>query len=468
MLVARRKAPSLVTRWPSVRWATSPGAGARIVRNFAIRNGTACRPGRCCRNRIGRPCTASTRKGHDGQDRRQDDATRRSLRSRLRLASCFAVPGVPTCLLVILPARGGLVHGAPTPAAYPRAARADGDHSVVPVRRSHETSRLEATRSMRPKEPAANRHAPPNVLVTAAGRRTGLVQAFVKAAHARGGRTLAGDVDGLAPALYLADEAVRTRRADDSRYIEDLLEPSVGTASGCSCRRSTRTCRPSPGMPRDSRQPAARWRSPPRVHRHDDGQAPDRAGLRGGRRPRAAIVDPAAAGLRPSSRAEVFVKPRAGSASQDTYQIDLSRARRCPPPRPRADRPGGADRAGDHDRRAARPGRPPDPLRPAPPDPDPRRRVDPGRDAGARHRVRDVDRGACSTVAAEMGARRSADAAGLRAPPRTGALGDQRPVRRRVPAGARGRRRLSGLAPGHDRRVEVRPRLGRRTKRACS
>src|SRR4051794_7541505 len=39
-----------------------------------------------------------------------------------------------------------------------------------------------------------------NVLVTAAGRRTGLVVAFVEATHARGARTIAGDVDGLAPA----------------------------------------------------------------------------------------------------------------------------------------------------------------------------------------------------------------------------------------------------------------------------
>jgi len=63
---------------------------------------------------------------------------------------------------------------------------------------------------------------PINVLVTAAGRRTGLVRAFVEATHARSGRTVAGDVDGLAPALYLADDAVRTLRSDDAGYIDDL------------------------------------------------------------------------------------------------------------------------------------------------------------------------------------------------------------------------------------------------------
>jgi carbamoyl-phosphate synthase large subunit len=63
---------------------------------------------------------------------------------------------------------------------------------------------------------------PINVLVTAAGRRTGLVRAFVEATHARGGRTVAGDVDGLAPALYVADDAVQTLRSDDAGYVANL------------------------------------------------------------------------------------------------------------------------------------------------------------------------------------------------------------------------------------------------------
>ena len=62
-----------------------------------------------------------------------------------------------------------------------------------------------------------------NVLITAAGRRTTLVRAFGDAAHTRKGRVFAGDVDALAPALLLADVAVRTHRTDDPGYVSDLL-----------------------------------------------------------------------------------------------------------------------------------------------------------------------------------------------------------------------------------------------------
>jgi carbamoyl-phosphate synthase large subunit len=65
---------------------------------------------------------------------------------------------------------------------------------------------------------------PVNVLVTAAGRRTSLVRAFVEAAHARRRRVYAGDVDGLAPALFFADEAVPTLATDDPGYLADLIE----------------------------------------------------------------------------------------------------------------------------------------------------------------------------------------------------------------------------------------------------
>ena len=70
----------------------------------------------------------------------------------------------------------------------------------------------------------AQRAEPPNVLVTAAGRRTTLVRAFVDAVRPRGGRTYAADVDPLAPALYLADEALRIRRIDDPDYVADLVQ----------------------------------------------------------------------------------------------------------------------------------------------------------------------------------------------------------------------------------------------------
>lgn len=73
---------------------------------------------------------------------------------------------------------------------------------------------------------AANRdrgHPAVNVLVTSAGRRTSLIRAFVEETHKRGGRVHAGDVDALAPTLYLADHAIRTCRTDDPAYVADLL-----------------------------------------------------------------------------------------------------------------------------------------------------------------------------------------------------------------------------------------------------
>lgn len=70
--------------------------------------------------------------------------------------------------------------------------------------------------------PSGDRHV--NVLITAAGRRTSLVKAFATEVHRRGGRVYAGDVDALAPALYFADDVVRTLRTDDPAYIRNLLD----------------------------------------------------------------------------------------------------------------------------------------------------------------------------------------------------------------------------------------------------
>jgi carbamoyl-phosphate synthase large subunit len=65
--------------------------------------------------------------------------------------------------------------------------------------------------------------APVNVLVTSAGRRTTLVRAFAEATHGRGGLVIAGDVDGLAPALFLADMSLRTVSITEPGYISDLI-----------------------------------------------------------------------------------------------------------------------------------------------------------------------------------------------------------------------------------------------------
>lgn len=62
-----------------------------------------------------------------------------------------------------------------------------------------------------------------NVLLTSAGRRTSLLLAFKEAAHRRGGRIFAGDKDGLAPALYLADLGLHLPPIQAADYVPHLL-----------------------------------------------------------------------------------------------------------------------------------------------------------------------------------------------------------------------------------------------------
>lgn len=62
-----------------------------------------------------------------------------------------------------------------------------------------------------------------NVLITSAGRRTSLLRAFQKQTAARGGGTFAGDMDPLAPALYLADRGFVLPAVEDPSYLETLL-----------------------------------------------------------------------------------------------------------------------------------------------------------------------------------------------------------------------------------------------------
>jgi carbamoyl-phosphate synthase large subunit len=63
-----------------------------------------------------------------------------------------------------------------------------------------------------------------NVLVTSAGRRVSLIKAFMAAAHARGGRVLAGDASPLAPALMIADAARQLPPITSPDYVGHLLE----------------------------------------------------------------------------------------------------------------------------------------------------------------------------------------------------------------------------------------------------
>ncbi len=63
-----------------------------------------------------------------------------------------------------------------------------------------------------------------NVLISSAGRRGSLVKSFGRAIHARGGRVFASDMSPLAPALYLADEALPALPLKQAGYLDNLLD----------------------------------------------------------------------------------------------------------------------------------------------------------------------------------------------------------------------------------------------------
>jgi carbamoyl-phosphate synthase large subunit len=66
-----------------------------------------------------------------------------------------------------------------------------------------------------------------NVLITSAGRRTTLVRAFREVVNARGGLVWAGDMDPLAPALFLADRTLRLPPVNHPDYLPFLLETAA-------------------------------------------------------------------------------------------------------------------------------------------------------------------------------------------------------------------------------------------------
>ncbi len=63
-----------------------------------------------------------------------------------------------------------------------------------------------------------------NVLLTSAGRRTSLAQAFQSAVETRGGQVWAGDLDPLAATLQVADESVVLPPVDSPEYVPMLVE----------------------------------------------------------------------------------------------------------------------------------------------------------------------------------------------------------------------------------------------------
>ncbi len=63
-----------------------------------------------------------------------------------------------------------------------------------------------------------------NILLTSAGRRTGLTTAFKQAARPLGGAVYTADIDALAPAHQVSDGSFRVPRATDPSYPHRLLE----------------------------------------------------------------------------------------------------------------------------------------------------------------------------------------------------------------------------------------------------
>jgi carbamoyl-phosphate synthase large subunit len=158
------------------------------------------------------------------------------------------------------------------------------------------------------------------VLITSAGRRTSLLQAFKRAVEPRGGRVLAGDIDPLAPALYLADEAVRLPRIRDEAYVPALLDlverrgirlvvPTVDTElaklAGARSGFAARGCEALISDPELIEISGDKWLTVARF------------AARGIRVPRSWLPD--ALDDLPD---RLFLKPRDGSASLHTYAVE--------------------------------------------------------------------------------------------------------------------------------------------------
>lgn len=163
-----------------------------------------------------------------------------------------------------------------------------------------------------------------NVLITSAGRRTSLLRAFQEAAHRRGGKVLAGDVDGLAPALYLADIAIRLPRVTDEAYVPTLLElvnrhsirlvvPTIDTElpvlAAAAHEFAAQGCVVMTSAPQLVRVSGDKWATVQDF------------GARGIRVPRSWLPDQIDSQSLPD---HLFVKPRDGSASQHAQAVSRS------------------------------------------------------------------------------------------------------------------------------------------------
>jgi carbamoyl-phosphate synthase large subunit len=164
-----------------------------------------------------------------------------------------------------------------------------------------------------------------NVLLSCAGRRGSLVKAFRSSCERRGGCVLASDADGLAPSLFVAHKAAVTPGLCDPTYSEALLRlvrdhrisllvPTIDTelpllaALRDNLRRAG--CTPAVSSATFISICADKWLT------YLEFSA---AGIR---MPRSWLPGDA----KPASMAgPLFVKPRDGSASRDTFVTDGAR-----------------------------------------------------------------------------------------------------------------------------------------------
>ena len=161
-----------------------------------------------------------------------------------------------------------------------------------------------------------------NVLITSAGRRSSLTHSFKKSTAARGAKLFAGDMDPLAPALYIADVALKLPPVKSGEYISTLLKyvqehkiglivPTIDTelellASaktdfeklGCVVQISSDELIEIAGD---------KWLT---VNRYQD---------HGIRTPKSWLPSDFDIDLLPN---ELFIKPRDGSASKDAFPVD--------------------------------------------------------------------------------------------------------------------------------------------------
>lgn len=164
-----------------------------------------------------------------------------------------------------------------------------------------------------------------HVLITSAGRRTSLVKAFKDVSNPGGCKVFAGDLDGLAPSLYLADEAVRLPPVTSENYIPFLLDyvteqgiklvvPTIDTELQVFAenaeRFNSRGCRLLISDPELIRACRDKWNTYTFF---------DRLGVRTPKSWLPEDLDEAAIAELPHN---LFVKPRDGSASVNTYPTD--------------------------------------------------------------------------------------------------------------------------------------------------